>query len=215
LASSPGRDITGLKSSKAASAMILFGICLVLLCTLLPCRVDASVGLADSAANEAGGMAPDSSGLTAAAADSMVQRISRADSGRALLPLDIQYQEPVNAFSVWNISMVLVVIGLLVLFLHLLRKYLYRPLGAGVPSGQFHVIRQYHLGPKKSVTLVRFADRLLLLGVTDSSITTLAEIDDPDEVGRILNDAAGANGEQGGGFKDIYQNLLSRGKKNS
>lgn len=219
LASLPGRDFTWPKSNKTVCAKILFGICMTFFCVLPPSLVQASApeAVADSTLdgnNLSDGTAADSSGITAAAADSMVQRLSHTESNRDSIPLDLTYQKPVKAFSIWNISMVMIVIGLLLLFLHLLRKYLYRPLGGGVPSGQFHVVRQYHLGPKKSVTLVRFADRLLLLGVTDSSITTLAEIDDPDEVGRIMNDAAGSNGEQAAGFKDIYQSLLSRGKKN-
>ncbi len=220
----PGRDITGPKSIKSACGKLLFGICLLLFCALAPGLVQASAPgpAADSAVTDSNlaaisqdaSTALDSAESATAAADSMVQRLSQTASGDPL-PLDLPYQEPVNAFSVWNISMVLIVIGLLVLFLHLMRKYLYRPLGGGIPSGQFQVIRQYHLGPKKSVTLVRFGSKLLLLGVTDSSITTLAEIDDPDEVGRIVKDAEGSNGEQGAGFKDIYQNLLSRGKKNA
>jgi flagellar biosynthetic protein FliO len=106
--------------------------------------------------------------------------------------------------------MVLVVIGLLVLFMHFLRKYLFKPVGDGGQGSQFQVIRQYHLGPRKNVALVRFAGRLLVLGVTDSNINTLAEIDDPEEVEKIIADAGSSSGAQGGAFRDIYQNLLSR-----
>ncbi|MBW7997687.1 MAG: flagellar biosynthetic protein FliO [Candidatus Glassbacteria bacterium] len=153
----------------------------------------------------------------AGAADSVIQRLARQRTGesRPGRPLDLSYDKPDSVFSVKNISMVLIVIGLLVLFLHFLRKFLVRPLGGGSPGGQFQVIRRFHLGPKKAVTLVKFFDRLLLLGVTESSITTLAEIDDPDEVRRIMSEAPKPGEEQAAGFKNIYQSLLSRGKKTS
>ncbi len=217
-----GPDCTGPKSSVSSSARLPSGSCLLLLCTLLLFQGQvlafALATTADSAVAEVQPRADstriDSSGPVAAA-DSMVQRLSRTGGGQQPHPLDIPYQQPDSVFSVKNVSMVLIVMGLLVLFLHFLRKFLFKPLGGGISGEQFRVIRQFHLGPKKSVTLVRLADRLLLLGVTDSTITTLAEIDDPDEVSRIVEDAAGEGGEQGGGFKNIYQNLLSRGKKDA
>lgn len=152
------------------------------------------------------------------AADSVIQRLSKqrsGDSTAAGFPLDLSEREHDGVFSAKNISMVLIVIGLLVLFLHFLRRFMFRPLGGGSPDEQFKVLRQFHLGPKKSVTLVRFFGRLLLLGVTDANINTLAEIDDPEEVERIINQAGKAEQEQSAGFKDIYQNLISRTKKNS
>jgi len=107
------------------------------------------------------------------------------------------------------------VIGLLVLFMHFLRKYLFKPIGTGLPGGEFQVVRQYHLGPKKTVALVRFAGRLLLLGVTDSNISTLAEIDDAEEVEKIVSSINGSGSNPGGSFRDIYRNLISRSGKGS
>ena len=216
-----GPDCTGPKSSMSSSARLLLRGCLLLLCTLLLFQGQVLASAPDTATDSAVAEQPsagsariDSNG-SIAAADSMVQRLSRTGGGQEPHSLDLPYQPPDTVFSIKNISMVLIVIGLLVLFLHFLRKFMFRPLGGGITGEQFRVIRQFHLGSKKSVALVRFADRLLLLGVTDSTITTLAEIDDPEEVSRIVKDAAGSSSEQGGGFKDIYQNLLSRGKKDA
>ena len=216
-----GPDCTGLKSSVSASARLPLPGCLLLLCTLLLFQGQVLASAPATAADSTVAEQPQAdstriaSTVPVAAADSMVQRLSRTGGALEADPLDLPYQQPVSVFSVKNISMVLIVIGLLVLFLHFLRKFMFRPLGGGMSGGQFRVIRQFHLGSKKSVTLVRFADRLLLLGVTDSSITTLAEIDDPEEVSKIVEDTAGSAGGQVGNFKDIYQNLLSRGGKNA
>ncbi len=218
-----GPDCTGPKSSVSSSARLPSGSCLLLLCTLLFFQGQVlAFALATTSDSAVAGVQPrsdstriDSSGPVVVAADSMVQRLSRTGGGQQPHPLDIPYQQPDSVFSVKNVSMVLIVMGLLVLFLHFLRKFLFKPLGGGISGEQFRVIRQFHLGPKKNVTLVRFAHRLLLLGVTDSTITTLAEIDDPEEVSRIEKDATGGGGEPGGGFKDIYQNLLSRSKKDT
>jgi flagellar biosynthetic protein FliO len=152
--------------------------------------------------------------VPANAADSVIQRLAQARSdGQGNQPLDLKFESPAKIFSVKNISMVLIVIGLLVLFMHFLRKYLYKPIGGPAAGGQFQVVRQFHLGPRKSVALVRFAGKLLLLGVTESAINTLAEIDDPEEVERVLADAANPAANAAGAFKDIYHNLLSRSGK--
>jgi len=211
-----GTDQFGKIAVKMIHVLVLVSLALVPI--YLSAAPAADSTLSDSAAifNSAApdSLNSDSTGLMDSA-DSVLQRLARSRSGeQSGRKLDLNYETPGSVFSAKNVSMVLIVIGLLVLFLHFLRKYLFRPLGGGISGGQFQVIRQFHLGPKKSVTLVRFANRLLLLGVTDGNINTLAEIDDPEEVEKIIAEAAKSGDSPGGAFKDIYHNLLAKTGKN-
>ena len=142
--------------------------------------------------------------------DSILDYLRRSGSS---WPLKLTYNQPDSILSLRNISYTLIVLALLVLFLHFLRKFVQRPI-SGVPSGEhFRVIQQFHLGPKKSVALVKLFDRLLLLGVTETSITTLSEISDAGEVERLLARLQDTGGGQAQNFREIYQGLLSRIKK--
>jgi len=127
--------------------------------------------------------------------------------------LDLPQPKPESVFSVKNIAYILIVLGLLILFLHLLRKVAASPLSPARGGPEFQILRQYHLGQKRSVALVKFFNRLLLVGISDSGMSTLAEITDPQEVEAMI---AGLNDKKAGkegSFREIYQNLLSRVRK--
>lgn len=47
------------------------------------------------------------------------------------------------------------------------------------------IISHLPLGPNRSVCIIEMAGRMFMLGVTEHSITLLAEITDPDEVDRL------------------------------
>ncbi|MCE5272859.1 flagellar biosynthetic protein FliO [bacterium] len=113
---------------------------------------------------------------------------------------------------VWVFSSILIVIGLLYLFLYLLRRFFQRPGSLGPASGQFQLLQQFHLGPKKQLALVKVCGRVLLLGVTDSSINTLLEISDEAELKNVLASFENAPGAKAQNFREIYQGLLRRNK---
>jgi len=142
--------------------------------------------------------------------DSVLSNLARAGSTQ---PLQLSDRKPEKILSLRNISYVLVVIGLLILFLHFLRKFISRPMGTTSVGGHFQVLQQFHLGPKKSISLVKVYDRLLLLGVTETTITTILEITEEEEVDRILTRLDDSRKERQTNFREIYQGLLSRFKK--
>ena len=114
---------------------------------------------------------------------------------------------------VWVFASILIVIGLLLLFLYLLRRVIYRPPGAMAAGGEFEMLRQFHLGPRKSIYLVRVWDRLFLLGVTETSITRLTEITDPEEVANLQARLKSSHKVQGKQFREVYQDLVGKFKK--
>ena len=124
-----------------------------------------------------------------------------------------QYSRGVDISWVSIFSWISSVIGLLLLFLYLLRRFLYRPMGVISSRGQFELLQQFHLGPRKSICLVKVCDRLFLLGVTETSITRLSEIDNPEEVAKILAQLKASPEIQGKQFREVYQDLVGRFKK--
>ena len=124
------------------------------------------------------------------------------------------HQDPGSPIDwIWVFASIFIVIGLLLLFLYLLRVVIYRPPGALSPEGQFEMLRQFHLGPRKSICLIKVCDRLFLLGVTESTITRLMEVSDPEEVDRLQAQLGSAPKIQGKQFRDVYQGLLGRLRK--
>lgn len=71
-------------------------------------------------------------------------------------------------------------------------------------TGRIRVIERSYLGPKKSICLVRIGKRALALGVTEGSITTLAELDDEDLPAVVV-----PTGVDGTSFVAQFRSLLS------
>ena len=77
------------------------------------------------------------------------------------------------------------IVGLIYLTLYVLRKYVYRPPLQGAAQAHLRVLTSVFVAPKKAIYLVKVVDRILVLGATDSGMTTLAEITDPEAIGRL------------------------------
>ena len=97
----------------------------------------------------------------------------------------------------------LLILGVILLAFWMLKRFGPR-LGLG-PRANAHGLRfegQLALGPKKSIMVVRFLNKLLVLGVTDQSINLLTEVDhahEPQEFESALDEArTGRAGAAGG-----------------
>ena len=71
-------------------------------------------------------------------------------------------------------------------------------------TGRIRVLERSYLGPKKSICLVRIGQRALALGVTEGSITTLAQLDDEDLP--AVTDPADSDGNS---FVAQFRSILS------
>ncbi len=69
----------------------------------------------------------------------------------------------------------LLLLGLLYVGFYLLRKYGHKAGLGSAAKGRLKLEGGLSLGPKRSLVLVRFLNKHLLLGVTDHSITLLTE----------------------------------------
>jgi flagellar biosynthetic protein FliO len=92
-------------------------------------------------------------------------------------------------------------------FLYLLRRMMGSKLSANRNSRLIEVLETTFVAQKKSVSLVRFGDRAVLLGITDGNMTPLAELS-AEETVKIL--AESTMEKSAPGFKNILQD--ARGK---
>jgi flagellar biosynthetic protein FliO len=143
--------------------------------------------------------------------DSLSDAAAGGVSGRSF---DFFQHQPERSYNwVWFFSAILIVIGLLYLFLYLLRRFFYQPRGTLGGAGEVELLQQFHLGPKKSLTLVRACGKILLLGVTDSSINNLMEIGDEEELARIEARLGRSRDLKVQNFREIYQGLVGKFRK--
>lgn len=97
-----------------------------------------------------------------------------------------------------------------------LKKMTTRRHSGGRKAYMLEVLETAYIDPKKSLSLVRVADRSVLIGVTDNQISVLTELDT--ELTKAAMEAA-SQGSQGESFstmlKSAAQNFGGFGKKNS
>ncbi|GAB1410855.1 hypothetical protein MASR1M90_20090 [Desulfovibrionales bacterium] len=77
--------------------------------------------------------------------------------------------------TVKMVGSLLLIVGLIFLLLYLLKRYGLAARWQGRAAGLFHVEERLVLGPRKYVLAVRFLNKILVLGVTDSSINLITE----------------------------------------
>ena len=83
------------------------------------------------------------------------------------------------------VSALIVVLCAVYLGLYLLKRLMNARQGGRGGSQLLEVIQTTYVGPKKSLSLVRVADRAVLVGVTEQNISVLTELD-ADETAVIL-----------------------------
>lgn len=103
------------------------------------------------------------------------------------------------------VAKLVVVLGLIYASATLARRYLLK-----VPSGSqglLRVLDSTMIAPKKSVYVVEIAGRVLLIGTTESAMSTLTQFDDPETVASLVASAR----PSGIGFQRYLEASLSRG----
>lgn len=81
----------------------------------------------------------------------------------------------------------------------------------GRPSGVLEILARYPVGRGQSVVLMKLGRRLLLLHQNGSSMTTLSEISDPEEVANLLGRVeAGGRSNRGPSFETALNQWASK-----
>ena len=74
--------------------------------------------------------------------------------------------------SIFSLSVVIVLIIGFVMFI---KKFVYNRSGSNISNGLIQVINTTYIAPKKSIHLVKIMDRILVIGITENQMQTLAE----------------------------------------
>ncbi|PKK84418.1 MAG: flagellar biosynthetic protein FliO [candidate division Zixibacteria bacterium HGW-Zixibacteria-1] len=95
-------------------------------------------------------------------------------------------------------------------FLYLLRRMMGNKLSGNKQHNIIEVLETTYVAQKKSVSLIRFADRAVLIGVADSGINVLAELDG-EQTSKVLAEFAVEKPTSGfaGIMKDAKDRLMS------
>ncbi len=76
-----------------------------------------------------------------------------------------------------TIGFLVLIIALIVVSVYLLKKYVFTGTSRVKDSDWLQVLAQTQIQPKKSLALVKVLDRVVLIGMSDASIQTLAEFE--------------------------------------
>lgn len=141
---------------------------------------------------------------------------AQVDADTSRTALDFQGEAFSDTFGqegFWTVLLrtlisLIIIVGLVYLSVFGLKRYVFRnKRGGGLP---IRVLGSSLLGPKKMIYLVEIEDRRLVLGVTDASISTLAELEK--EPGEAIK-APGSVPEtqtSGGKFRNVLDTLISK-----
>ncbi|MCX6828814.1 MAG: flagellar biosynthetic protein FliO [candidate division Zixibacteria bacterium] len=137
----------------------------------------------------------------------LVQTDSTGTAAGTINPVDKRADNETVFLSMAKlVGALIVVVGAIYAFLFMLRKMMGSKLSANRGHRVLEVLETTYVAQKKSVSLVRFSDRAVLIGITESGITPLAELDG-DETARVLS-AANAEKSSAG-----FRNVLSEAKE--
>ncbi len=97
------------------------------------------------------------------------------------LPLDSTFSWSGYFTAIGTLFVLLALLWGLVWLLRRSGRFNFIPRPNGFPRDGLRIEAQLPLGPKKGLTVVRFLDKRLLLGITEQQITLLQEIEDTDD----------------------------------
>ena len=132
----------------------------------------------------------------------------RADSAGAIYADQLGTELNLFWSSVKVITALALTLILLVVAIWILKRFLRVQRIPGISGGALSVLEIRYIAPKKAVVLIKVLERVLIVGVSDNSITTLGELT-PEETTHIKQDQKSGSG--------VFKNILAgfTGKKSA
>ncbi len=133
--------------------------------------------------------------------------------GKSMTAAPITVEQPTRpSFNMGDSSVVMpllklfgalvLVVGAIYGSLYILRRMMGSRLAGNRGQKIIEVLEISHLTPKKAVSLVRFGERAVLVGMAENSLSVLAELDAA-ETGKIMDEIAKTTSENVG-FKNLF-----------
>ncbi|GAB4364588.1 MAG: hypothetical protein Kow0042_03290 [Calditrichia bacterium] len=86
-----------------------------------------------------------------------------------------------------TILILLLIIALIFVLVYLMKRFVFAAQGRNRESNWIQVLGQVQIQPKKFLALVKVIDRVVLVGLTESSVQALAEFDDLNKIQPYLD----------------------------
>ena len=104
-------------------------------------------------------------------------------------------------------AMLSIVLGCLILFLFLVKRFFYKRNGMG-QDRIINVLSTHHVSPKGRISLIDVAGEKLLIGVTQENISYLGKIDQPHVISRLEKEEPLKKAK--GSFEGLLTSFLKR-----
>lgn len=88
------------------------------------------------------------------------------------------------------------------------------PLSIAAPSA-IELLSRQSIGPQQQLALVRFGRRMLLVGTTPTGMSTLATVDDPEEIQTIVAELRASTSQVGPTLLDLFRNKRAEPNRDS
>ncbi|MBA7588617.1 hypothetical protein ES708_30681 [subsurface metagenome] len=141
-----------------------------------------------------------------------LKKISAQIADSSSVPFDSVVSPEFNLF--WSSAKVITALSLtlilLVVVVWLLKKIMQIRSIPGMSDGAISLLEVRFIAPKKAVALVRVLDRILIVGLSDNSMTTLGELT-PEEIDNLKHE----NSTDPGIFRNILDGLTGKKKATS
>ncbi len=124
---------------------------------------------------------------------------------------DIYEMPSFSGMLVKGIFSLLAVFALILAFVLFLKRFVYNRGGSNLTNGLIKIINTTFIAPKKSIYLIKIVDKILVVGVTENQMQTLAEFSE-EEIPQYINETrkTGASAKQ---FSSYINLLLDKMKK--
>ena len=96
-------------------------------------------------------------------------------------------------------------LALLVAAVWFLKRFLSVRSVPGLSGGSISILELQYIGPRKSIALVRIAERVFIIGISDQSMSTLGELS-PDDIAKLPD-----NTPSSAGFSSILKRFTRSG----
>ena len=154
-------------------------------------------------------------GLGSITAGEKADSLTAQDTAAASAPGVISEHETPGSFGQESIfwpllklvAALVVVVVAIYGFLFVLRLMMGRRFSPNSNKRMIEVVETTYIAQKKAVSLVRFSDRAVLVGISDSGLTALAEMG-PEETAKIM--AAYAGDQKASGFGGVLRDVTTR-----
>lgn len=90
--------------------------------------------------------------------------------------LQIQTKTRENSNILWRLAASLAFLGVVAAVLYFATRRWARPKDAKAKGARIEMIHQFHMGPRRSIALIRVAGETMLVGVTDHNINMLKPV---------------------------------------